>query len=124
MFFVLLLGAAAIVLPVLATSFSSSATKIVAAILFFFGPLTNVVSLVPLLSEVNVMVDNLRRLEATLDKGLANSAGYEAAPLADLSSFGTIRLAGVCFTYRDPDGNPTFQVGPIDGEVRRAKCCS
>lgn len=74
MFFVLLLGAAAFVLPVLATSFSSSATKIVAAILFFFGPLTNVVSLVPLLSEVNVMVDNLRRLEATLDKGLANSA--------------------------------------------------
>ncbi|MGA8133862.1 MAG: hypothetical protein WCA48_06895, partial [Pseudomonas gingeri] len=67
MFFVLLLGAVAFVLPVIATSFSSSATKIVAAILFFFGPLTNVVTLIPMLSQVNVTVDNLRRLESTLD---------------------------------------------------------
>jgi putative ATP-binding cassette transporter len=121
MFFVLLLGAVAFVLPVIATSFSGSATKIVAAILFFFGPLINVVTLIPMLSQVNVAVDNLQRLEATLDEGLAHSMEKEAAPLVDLSSFATIRLEGICFAYADPDGNPTFQVGPIDGEIRRGE---
>jgi putative ATP-binding cassette transporter len=121
MFFVVLLGAVAFVLPVIATSFSGSATKIVAAILFFFGPLTNVVVMIPLLSQVNVTVENLQRLEAMLDGALAKSAGQEASPLVDMSSFHAIRFEGVSFTYRDPDGNATFQAGPIDGEVRRGE---
>ena len=121
MFFLLLLGAVAFVLPVIATSFSGTATKIVAAILFFFGPLTNVVVMIPLLSQVNVTVDNLQRLETRLDEALAKSAGQEASPLVDLSSFRAIRFEGVSFTYRDPDGNATFQAGPIDGEVRRGE---
>jgi putative pyoverdin transport system ATP-binding/permease protein len=69
MFFIVLLGAIAFVLPVLAASFSDSATKIVAAVLFFFGPLCNVVTMIPLLAQVNVTVDNLERLEASLDEG-------------------------------------------------------
>jgi putative pyoverdin transport system ATP-binding/permease protein len=121
MFFVILLGAIAFVLPVLSTSFSGAATKIVAAVLFFFGPLCNVVTMIPLLSQVNVTVENLDRLEATLDEGLAKSAGQEIEPLLDLSNFNTIRFEGVCFSYRDPDGNATFQVGPIDGELRRGE---
>jgi putative ATP-binding cassette transporter len=121
MFFVLLLGAVAFVLPVIAISFSGSATKIVAAILFFFGPLTAVVSMIPVLAQVNVTVDNLQSLEASLDEALAKSAGNEASPLVDMSVFQAIRFEGVCFTYRDPDGNATFQVGPIDGEVRRGE---
>ena len=121
MFFVILLGAVAFVLPVVATSFTGSATKIVAAILFFFGPLSNVVVMIPMLAQVNVTVDNLQRLEATLDEGLAKSAGYETSPLVDLSSFSAIRFEGVCFSYRHPAGNATFQVGPFDGEVRRGE---
>jgi putative pyoverdin transport system ATP-binding/permease protein len=121
MFFMLLLGAVAFVLPVIGTSFAGSATKIVAAILFFFGPLINVVTLVPMMSQVNVAVDNLRRLEGALDDGLAKSIDQEGAPLVDLSSFEVIRLEGVCFSYEDPEGNATFQVGPIDAEIRRGE---
>lgn len=121
MFFVLLLGAVAFVMPVLSTTFSGSATKVVAAVLFFFGPLTNVVTMIPLLAQVNVTVDNLRRLEALLDDGLRKTAEYEASPEIELSDFRTIVLDGICFHYRDPDGNATFQVGPIDGEVRRGE---
>jgi putative ATP-binding cassette transporter len=74
-----------------------------------------------MLSQVNVSVDNLERLEATLDKGLDESKDQEAEPLIDLSSFAAIRFEGVCFAYKDPDGNATFQVGPIDGEIRRGE---
>jgi putative ATP-binding cassette transporter len=121
MFFVLLLGAVAFVLPVIATAFAGSATKIIAAILFFFGPMTNVVVMIPVLAQVNVTVDNLERLEAALDEALARSVASEAAPLTDLSGFKTIKFSGVCFTYRDPDGNTTFQVGPLEGEVRHGE---
>ncbi|MFY9855280.1 MAG: ATP-binding cassette domain-containing protein, partial [Terracidiphilus sp.] len=121
MFFVLLLGAVAFVLPVIATSFSGSATKIVAAILFFFGPLINVVTLIPMLSQVNVAVENLQRLETALDEGLSNAMEEEAAPSVDLSSFAKIRFKGVCFAYKGPDGNATFKVGPVNGEIRRGE---
>ena len=121
MFFVILLGTIAFVLPVVSTSFSGSATKIVAAILFFFGPLGNVVTMVPVFAQVNVTVENLQRLEATLDEVLAKSAGQEIVPLTDFSDFATIRLDGLSFTYRDPAGNSTFQIGPINGEVHRGE---
>ena len=74
-----------------------------------------------MLAQVNVTVDNLRRLEAQLDDGLRKSAEYEASPEIDLSGFRAIGLEGVRFNYRDPDGNATFQVGPIVGEVRRGE---
>jgi len=121
MFFILLLGAVVFVLPVLSTSFGGSVTKIVAAILFFFGPLSNVVTIIPLLSQVNVTVENLQRLETTLDEALAKSAGYENAPLIDMTTFNTIRFDGICFNYHSPDGSTSFHVGPIDGKVQRGE---
>lgn len=121
MFLVLLLGAMVFVLPILSGSFTGSATKIVAAILFFFGPLGNVVTMIPVVSQVNVTIENLQRLEATLDDTLTKSASYEDTPLIDMSAFKIIRFDGIGFTYLDPDGNATFQVGPIDCSVRRGE---
>jgi cyclic peptide transporter len=121
MFFLLLLGAVVFVLPVFAVSFTGSATRIVAAILFFYGPLANVVSMVPVLAQVNVTVDNLQRLEASLDQALQHSAGQETSPHIEFSAFHSIRFEGVAFNYQDPDGNAAFQVGPIDVEVRRGE---
>jgi putative ATP-binding cassette transporter len=121
MFFVILLGAVAFVIPVVSTPLPGSVAKIVAAILFFFGPLTNVVTLIPMLAQVNVTVENLQRLEARLDDALAKSTESAAASKVDFSAFNLIRFEAVCFTYRDPDGSATFQVGPIDGEVRHGE---
>jgi len=84
----------------------------VAAVLFFFGPLTNVVTMTPLLAQVNVTVDNLRRLEALLDDGLRKTAEYEASPEIELSDFRTIVLDGICFTIRIPTANATFPGRP------------
>jgi putative ATP-binding cassette transporter len=119
-FFVLLVGAIVFVLPILSPSFSGAVTKVVAAVLFLMGPLANVAIMIPVLSQVNVTVDNLRRLEATLDETLA-PAGGEDAPLDGMEDFSAIRFEGVCFNYRSPDGSAGFEVGPIDEEVRRGE---
>ena len=66
-------------------------------------------------------VDNLYRLEATLDEGLARSPGGEDAPLDGLRDFQSIRFEGLGFSYLSPDGTTGFEVGPIDLEVRRGE---
>src|SRR5262249_3222899 len=102
-------------------SFSGSMVKIVAAVLFLTGPLSNVVMIIPLLSQVNVTVDNIRRLEAKLDEVLSRSASGEEEQLDGLDGFSEIRLNSVGFTYRAPDGSATFQLGPADAVVRRGE---
>jgi len=120
-FFLVLVGAIVFILPVTSPTFSGSVTKIVAAVLFLMGPLSNVVIMIPVLSQVHVTVDNLWRLEAKLDQALARSANGEEAPLDGMQDFQTIRFEGLCFTYQAPDGSAGFQVGPIDWEVRRGE---
>jgi len=120
-FFQLLVGAVVFILPVISPSFSGAVTKIVAAVLFLMGPLSNVVMMIPVLAQVHVTVDNLRRLEANLDQTLARSANGEEAPLDGMRDFQLIRFEGLCFTYRAPDGSVSFQAGPIDSEIRRGE---
>ncbi|GAA0544043.1 putative ATP-binding cassette transporter [Rhizomicrobium palustre] len=121
MFLVLLLGAMVFVLPILSGSFTGSATKIVAAILFFFGPLGNVVTMIPVVSQVNVTIANLQRLEARLDDTLEKLTSFENSPIIDMRGFKSIRFDGLHFAYRDPDGNAAFQVGPIDFTLRHGE---
>ena len=121
-FFILLIGVIVFVLPDLSPSFSGSVVKIVAAILFLIGPLANVVMMLPVLSQMNVTVDNLRRLETTLDHALDRSGN--GAPKEDdgaMQDFLKIRFEGLSFAYHAPDGSVGFQVGPIDEEVRRGE---
>jgi putative ATP-binding cassette transporter len=120
-FFQVLVGTIVFVLPMFSPSFSGSMVKIVAAVLFLTGPLSNVVMIIPLLSQVNVTVDNIRRLEAKLDEVLSRSASGEEEQLDGLDGFSEIRLNSVGFTYRAPDGSATFQLGPADAVVRRGE---
>jgi putative ATP-binding cassette transporter len=120
-FFQALVGAIVFILPVLSPSFSGSIVKIVAAVLFLVGPLSNVVMMIPVLSQVHVTVDNIRRLETKLDECLAGSATGEEDQIDGLAGFSEIRLNGVGFTYQAPDGSASFQLGPADAVVHRGE---
>jgi putative ATP-binding cassette transporter len=120
-FFLVLVGSIVFILPVLSPSFSGAETKIVAAILFLLGPLSTVVMMIPVLAQMDVTVDNLARLEATLDHNLAGPPSGGQAPPGSMGDFRSIRFEGLGFTYRAPDGSASFQIGPIDQEVRRGE---
>jgi putative ATP-binding cassette transporter len=119
-FFLILVASMVFVLPALAPSFAGSVIKVVAAVLFLSGPLGNVVMMIPVFSQVNVTLDHLARLEATLDAGLTDGV-VGVAPAGALRDFQSIRFEGVGFSYHAPDGSCSFQVGPIDLEVRRGE---
>jgi putative ATP-binding cassette transporter len=120
-FFQVLIGAIVFVLPVLSPSFSGSIIKIVAAVLFMVGPLSNVVMMIPVISQVEVTVANLRRLEARLDEALAASPSGEEDPLDAAADFREIRLTDVGFAYRAPDGSESFRLGPLNAAIRRGE---
>jgi putative ATP-binding cassette transporter len=120
-FFQMLVGGMVFVLPVLSPSFGGSVVKIVAAVLFMIGPLTNVVMMIPVISQVEVTVKNIQRLEARLDEAVARSAAEGLEAPGDLSGFGEIRLDDVMFSYRAVDGTEAFRMGPLSATVRRGE---
>jgi putative pyoverdin transport system ATP-binding/permease protein len=116
-----LVGGMVFLLPALSASFSGSIVKIVAAVLFLIGPLGNAVMMIPVFAQVNVTIGNLRRLEAKLDSLLSESASGDEEPLNGCADFDEIRLNGVGFTYRGPDGSEAFRLGPITTSIRRGE---
>ena len=120
LFFMGLLGSIVFVLPVLSPAFAPSVAKIVASVIFLTGPLYSVFKMIPMLAQVNETVDKLERMEARLDQGLAQSAAAQERPLEDLD-FQSIRCEGLGFSYRVPGDSASFQIGPIDLELRRGE---
>jgi len=121
MFFVILLGGVVFILPVVSNEFSGTVTQIVAAILFFFGPLATVIMMYPVYTQANMTVDNLYRLERDLDRDQKVKNDSNDIVQNEFDDFKTIRFDQISFIYADPDGSPNFQIGPITTTVNRGE---
>jgi len=121
MFFVILLGGVVFILPVISNEFSGTVTQIVAAILFFFGPLATVIMMYPVYTQANMTVDNLYRLERDLDRDQKAENDSNDIVQNEFDDFKTIRFDQISFIYADPDGSPNFQIGPITTTVNRGE---
>src|SRR4030095_15077978 len=85
---------------------------------FIVGPLTGVVSAIPVLSGANVAIENVERLEATLERLRRDENDEEVRVLP---KFDGIRLDRVLFQYADQRGRPLFTVGPVDLVIKRGE---
>lgn len=121
MFFMLLLATIVFVVPNFSDNFAEDVTKIVAAILFFFQPLGNVTMAIPMFASVNVIVDNLKRLETDLDDILLRQPPQAEQNLEDFSNFKKISLNDFGFAYHDQNGKERFHVGPFNMEINRGE---
>jgi putative ATP-binding cassette transporter len=90
-------------------------TKTTATLLFIIGPLTTVISSIPVFAVANVAVSNVESLENSLASAMEREP--VKGPPPTLHAFRSIRIAGVVFDYTDAKGETTFQVGPIDLEI-------
>jgi putative ATP-binding cassette transporter len=116
--FYLLIAAMVFILPRLSETYWEEVTEITAAILFIVGPLTGVVSAIPVLSGANVAIENVERLEATLERLRRDENDEEVRVLPE---FDGIRLDRVLFQYADQRGRPLFTVGPVDLSIKRGE---
>lgn len=106
-----LLGAVVFVVPLHATSESIELHKLVAALLFFFYPLSSNVLNIPSYVRVNEALTQLRDLEAELDAARRPQADE---PQAFPGQLQTLEAQGLTFSYRASAGESAFRVGPID----------
>ncbi len=107
----LLIGAVVFVVPLHATMDSIELHKLVAALLFFFYPLSSNVLNIPSYVRVNEALTQLQNLEARLDAA-------RSPQVAELHAFPgplqTLEAQGLMFSYGARTGESEFRIGPID----------
>jgi putative pyoverdin transport system ATP-binding/permease protein len=88
--------------------------KIAATILFILGPMTFIVTTLPILSRTRVALENLYALEMELEANLLTADKKPALLSAPKSGFETIRFEEVTFHYKDKNLQSLFSMGPIN----------
>ncbi len=118
-FFYILLGAIIFLLPVLTKPEEGEILRIVTSVLFIVGPVSSVLVVVPLISRVNLAIQNIYNLETELSKKISQESlekieSEESIDLIDdpLPFASNIRLANFNFEYLNRT-DIVFAVGPI-----------
>ena len=110
--FYLLMGVIVFIVPRFSATYTDEIVKIAAAVLFVTGPLSGIIGMVPAIALSNAAVENIERLEDSLDSSLSARA-KQLARVRPLQSFREISLERVVFSYEDESG-AAFTVGPLD----------
>ena len=118
-FFYILIATVVFILPQYFPAHAGVLMKSTATILFIAGPIMMVVSAAPQVSRANVALDNLYKLEKTLDE--APHADPDAPPAPVLTDFRKVSLKNVVFSYTDAEGRPLFTVGPLNLTFERGE---
>jgi putative ATP-binding cassette transporter len=107
--FFIITGAVVFVVPLLSATFPEVVAKTSTASLFMIGPISSVITAVPILVNVQASIDNIMELESKLSE-------METQDLTEglFQEFDTMRMVGVRFSHRDRNDEPVFDVGPLN----------
>lgn len=115
----LVLGLLLFIIPSIQPQLAEKSLQITMVILVCFNPAINLVAITPLLTQVSVGLEQLRKLESELEK---NETVLEPAPECDFSDFQEIVFDDLVFFYPDRvGGQPGFQSGPWDFTLKRGE---
>lgn len=110
----ILLGTMVFIVPELSQSFGAVAVKTTTAILFVFGPISGIVSAVPIYAAANASAAGIMQLERLLAERNAERKEQRGETRA---RFKEIALKNIRFTYTD-HGQQPFTVGPLNLRLR------
>jgi len=118
----LLLAALIFVIPVITPEDASKLVRISTLVVFIFGPLGEVVSVFPLVTEATNSIREINRIEAELDSLFGKHVvdpmpGKPIEPLA----FDSIHCHQLAFEFRDEKGEPSFSLEPLDFELKKGE---
>lgn len=120
-FIYIILGAIVFVLPRLKPDMASAIVSTTTAMLFAIGPLTSLVSMLPIFGKVNIAIKNIYGLEVELDQQVNPN---EVQPINGdnrFTDFQKIELSDIYFEYKNGEGREVFSIGPIDLTVKRGE---
>ncbi len=111
--FYILLAALTFVVPAFEPSVGASVVKTTTAVLFIIGACWGLINSVPVLSAANAAAMNIEDLSTRFA-----ASAPEVAPEARPHGFTQISLREVIFRYKDKWSEVTFQIGPLDFDLR------
>jgi putative ATP-binding cassette transporter len=113
-----LLGVIIFLLPRLGSTDTSVVIKISTVILFIFGPLAEVVGVVPYIAKATVAIHAIEVMERTLDEELSHTTPVNFAADPPAWPVREIAVQDLVFSYKNPDGTPGYTVGPLNVTIR------
>lgn len=113
-----LLGIIIFLLPKLTACDASVIMKISAVILFIFGPLAEVVGVVPYIAKGNAAINEIEQMEQRLDDVASRSAPVDFAVTPAPWPVREIEVRDMIFSYPDDDGTPGYTAGPLNLTIR------
>lgn len=119
--FYLLIGAMVFILPGMSQVYSEQVTRLTSAILFIIGPLSMTVSVVPAFRMATHAVENIGRLEDSLDQAQQQAVERDKGDGVAPPTFDTIEMQGVEFSYLDREKRALFTVGPLNFTIKRGE---
>ncbi len=119
-FFYMLIGFAIFAFPILSSMDPSVLVQFVVVILFIAtGPLYDVIGTVPYVERANVSAKTIQSLENELEQMLHQQAS--PLPVFESESFQSLECHQLQFEYYDNEGQPVFQIGPLDFHLKQGE---
>jgi putative ATP-binding cassette transporter len=109
-----LLAVIIFLLPQMVNCEPSVVIKISTVILFIFGPLAEVVGVIPYIAKATAAIRAIEAMEQRLDEELKHTPPVNFAQDPPLWPIREIELRDVVFAYKNEDGTPGYSVGPLN----------
>jgi len=117
-----MLGIIVFILPIFTLTHAEVIIHLTAALLFILGAINMVISSIPMLAKADFAVEKLKQLETELDTlNQKNVSTIGAETENAFIDFKTIQLDKLQFQYQDKQGNPLFQVGPLELTIQQGE---
>jgi cyclic peptide transporter len=117
-FYYMLIGVLVFVLPRLYPTYGDVLSQLTAAVLFMIGPVGVVVGALQIFDQVNFAVTRIYKLEDQLE---SLSEKFERVPgnlgQPKPTSFKTIKLRDLKFSYNNESKNGAFTIGPFNFDI-------
>lgn len=109
-----LLAVIIFLLPMISGAEPSTVIKISTVILFIFGPLAEVVGVVPYIAKATSAIEAIEALERQLDDELRHTPKVDLTVDPPVWPIETIEARDLVFSYVNADGTPGYTVGPLN----------
>ncbi|MCF3650823.1 cyclic peptide export ABC transporter [Synoicihabitans lomoniglobus] len=119
--FYVLLAVVIFLLPRLSQVEPSVIVKISAVVLFIFGPLAEVVGVLPFLAKASVAIDAIEKMEQSLDREVGSHPPVDLENPPRSWDFESVGVRDLRFQYENADGSPGYALGPINLTFKRGE---
>jgi putative pyoverdin transport system ATP-binding/permease protein len=115
----IVLAALVFLLPLLAPSEVYKLPRLTTFMVFLFGPLGQVIGILPTFNDAIASVREIERVEQILNSIYEQGLADPISAVGPAPSFETLECTTLAFSYRDERGQPSFSLAPLNFQLSK-----